>query len=186
MQGRSLPIFTTFVWSTQGSSSSKQIQGRTASAFLVGLLSTRSIEYTATSRDNYTNGIDIHGGANWIIRNNLFKNMRAPQGQLAGPAILMWNGASNTLVEGNTFVNCEREISFGPGGSRDVRPHRRSRANNVVPREPSLTGDAGILIADSSNTKVLHNSILLSGTYSNAIEYRFAGASGLGRRQQFD
>ena len=36
-----------------------------------------------------------------------------------------------------------------------------------------------MLVADSPNTQVIHNSILLSGTYANAIEYRFAGASGV-------
>ena len=47
------------------------------------------IEYQTTSRDAYTNGVDVHTGRNRLIRNNLFRNIRAPQGQLAGPAILM-------------------------------------------------------------------------------------------------
>ena len=50
---------------------------------------------------------------NWIIRNNLFRNIRAPPGQLAGPAVLMWNGSPSTIAEGNTFINCQREIAFG-------------------------------------------------------------------------
>ena len=56
-----------------------------------GIVEYTIIEYTSTSRDYYTNGVDVHTGDNWIIRHNLFRNVRAPQGQLAGPAILMWN-----------------------------------------------------------------------------------------------
>jgi hypothetical protein len=59
-----------------------------------GIVEYSVIEYETTSRDAYTNGVDVHTGRNWIIRHNLFRNIRAPQGQLAGPAILMWNGSS--------------------------------------------------------------------------------------------
>ena len=52
-----------------------------------GIVEYSSLEYTTTSRDAYTNGVDVHTGANWIIRNNQFLNIRAPQGQLAGPSI---------------------------------------------------------------------------------------------------
>ncbi len=52
------------------------------------------MEYDTTSRDDYTNGVDVHTGDNWIIRHNLFRNIRAPQGALAGPAILMWNAST--------------------------------------------------------------------------------------------
>jgi len=62
------------------------------------------IQYETTRRDSYTNAVDVHSGRNWTVRHNLFRNIRAPQGQLAGPAILMWNGSSGTLAEGNTFV----------------------------------------------------------------------------------
>jgi hypothetical protein len=31
----------------------------------------------------------------------------------AGPAILMWNGTTKTIAEGNTFIDCRREIAFG-------------------------------------------------------------------------
>ena len=61
------------------------------------------IEYTTTAKDNYTNGVDVHTGANWIIRHNLFRNIVAPGTQLAGPAVLMWNGSRNSVVEGNTL-----------------------------------------------------------------------------------
>ena len=136
------------------------------------------IEYETTSRDDYTNGVDVHTGANWIIRNNLFRNIRAPSGLLAGPAILMWNGSRNSIVDGNTFVNCQREISLGLI-ERAPDDHTGGVVrNNFIYRTSGMTGDAAILVADSPGTQVLHNSALISGTYPNAIEYRFAGTSG--------
>ena len=78
-----------------------------------GLVEYAVIEYDSTSRDDYTNGVDVHTGQNWIIRHSLFRNIRAPQGQLAGPAVLMWNGSSNSIVEANTFIDCQREIALG-------------------------------------------------------------------------
>ena len=78
-----------------------------------GIVEYSVFEDDTTSRDDYTNAVDVHTGDNWIIRHNLFRNIRAPQGQLAGPAILMWNHSTNTLVDGNTFIDCQREIALG-------------------------------------------------------------------------
>jgi len=123
--------------------------------------------------------VDVHTGKNWIVRRNLFRNIRAPQGLLAGPAVLMWNGTANSLVEGNTFVDCQREISLGLI-ERVPSDHTGGIVrNNFIYRRPGLAGDAAILVADSPNTQVLHNSILISGTYGNAIEFRFPNASGV-------
>jgi hypothetical protein len=144
-----------------------------------GVVEYSLIEYTTTSRDDYTNGVDVHSGNNWIIRHNLFRNIRAPQGQLAGPAILMWNHAANSVVDGNTFINCHREISLGLI-QRTPDDHVGGIVrNNFVYRSPSGGGDAAILVADSPGTQVLHNSLLLSGTYPNAVEYRFANTTGV-------
>jgi hypothetical protein len=138
-----------------------------------GIVEDSVIEYTTTSRDDYTNGVDVHTGSGWIVRHNLFRNIRAPQGLLAGPAILMWNGTTSTIVDGNAFVDCQREISIGLI-ERTPNDHTGGIVrNNFIYRRPGLTGDAAILVADSPATQVLHNSILISGTYSNAIEYRF-------------
>jgi hypothetical protein len=142
-----------------------------------GIVEYSIIEYDTTSRDDYTNGVDVHSGARWIIRHSLFRNVRAPQGQLAGPAILMWNGSSNTLVDGNTFVNCQREIAIGLI-ERTPDDHTGGIVrNNFIYR--GLPGDSAIYVADSSGTQVLQNSILISGTYPNPIEYRFAGSTGV-------
>jgi hypothetical protein len=43
----------------------------------------------------------------------------------------------------------------------------------------SRGADAPIGIFDSPGTQVLHNTVLIAGTYQSAIEYRFAGSSNL-------
>ena len=106
-----------------------------------GIVQYSVIEYETTSRDAYTNGVDVHTGDNWIIRHNLFRNVRAPQG-LAGPAILIWNGSTNTLVDGNTFLNCQREIALGLV-ERTPNDHAGGIVrNNFIYRE--VPGDAAI------------------------------------------
>jgi hypothetical protein len=143
-----------------------------------GLVQYSVIEYETTSRDDYTNGVDVHAGRNWTIRHNLFRNIRAPQGQLAGPAILMWNASSGTVAEGNTFIDCQREIAFGLI-ERTPDDHTGGVIrNNVIYRRPSVAGDAAIGVFDSPSTQVLHNTILASGTYPSLIEYRFPNTTG--------
>jgi hypothetical protein len=144
-----------------------------------GIVEYSVMEYASTSRDYYTNGVDVHTGDNWIIRHNLFRNIRAPQGQLAGPAILMWNASTGTIVDGNTFIDCQREIAMG---LMERTPNDHSGGivrNNFIYRASTVSGDAAIYIADSPGTQVLHNSILVSGTYANPIEYRFAHTTGV-------
>jgi hypothetical protein len=144
-----------------------------------GLVEYAVVEYDTTSRDSYTNGVDVHTGQNWIIRNSMFRNIRAPQGQLAGPAILMWNNSSNSTAEGNTFIDCQREVAFG---LIERIPSDQSGGiirNNFIYRSSSVTGDVAIGVFDSPDTHVVFNSVLISGTYPNAIEYRFAGTTGV-------
>jgi hypothetical protein len=138
-----------------------------------GIVEYSVIEFTNTSRDSYTNGVDVLGGAGWIIRHNLFRNIRAPGGQLAGPTILLWRGARDTIVESNTFVNCQREIALGLVQATPDDHTGGVIRNNVIYRDSSVAGDAAINVIDSPGTQVLHNTVLGSGAYPNAIEYRF-------------
>ena len=143
-----------------------------------GIVEYSVIEYTTTSRDYYTNGVDVHTGDNWIVRHNLFRNLRAPQGQLAGPAILMWNASTGSIVDGNTFIDCQREIALGLI-ERTPNDHTGGIVrNNFIYRAQTVAGDSAVYVADSPGTQVLHNSILVSGTYQNPIEYRFAHTTG--------
>jgi hypothetical protein len=135
------------------------------------------IEYSVTAKDAYTNGVDVHGGVDWIVRDNEFRNIVSPPGApLAGPAVLMWRGAKGTLTEGNTFLNCARGIAYGleerPGFDHQGGIIR----GNVFIRTRAQPGDAAIVVADSPGTQVLGNTVVVSGTYASPLEYRFPGA----------
>ncbi|OLB63488.1 MAG: hypothetical protein AUI11_01215 [Acidobacteria bacterium 13_2_20CM_2_66_4] len=139
-----------------------------------GVVEYSVIEYTTTARDSYVNGVDVHTGANWIVRDNVFRNLVAPPGGLAGPALLMWNHSSNTIAERNLFINCSRGISYGLQAAGFDHSGGIIR-NNMIFRGAGQPGDVGIMVADSPNTQVLNNTVFLSGTYGTPIEYRFAG-----------
>ena len=91
----------------------------------------------------------------------------------------MWNGSSGTTAEGNTFIDCQREIAFG---LIDRTPNNHTGGvirNNIIYRPPSVAGDAAIGMFDSPSTQVLHNTILGSGTYLSLIECRFPQSAGV-------
>ena len=155
-----------------------------------GIVEDCLIEYTnqppATDHGGgtgYFNGVDIHGGDNWIIRRNRFVNLHNPDGtdHPYAPAVLMWNGSSNTLVENNVFDNCDRSIALGLIDRNPVDDHQGGIIrNNFICMDSGLfsgsrasTADGAILIWDSTNTKVLHNTVLINGNHPNAIQFRF-------------
>jgi hypothetical protein len=147
-----------------------------------GILENSLLEYSSVAPDTYTNGLDVHRGENWIVRDNTFKNFRSTAG-LAGPAVLIWNGSSDTTVVRNTFINNQRDISLGldptkPAGG--VTDHARGLiANNFIYKTSATTPDVPVAVFDSPQTKVYYNTILLNGSYPNAIEYRFARTTGI-------
>jgi hypothetical protein len=147
-----------------------------------GILENSLLEYSSTAPDSYTNGLDVHRGKNWIVRGNTFKNFRSSVG-LAGPAVLIWNGSSDTTVVRNTFMNNQRDISLGldptkPAGG--VTDHARGLiANNFIYKTSSIGPDVPIAVFDSPQTKVYYNTILVNGGYPNAIEYRFSRTTGV-------
>jgi hypothetical protein len=144
-----------------------------------GVVEYSRFEYTSTARSDYTNGIDVHQGKNWVIRNNYFKNIKGPQGTLAGPVILMWNTAGNTLLDGNTFINCQREVAFGLI-QRSPNDHSGGIIrNNFIYRVAGTNGDTPIGVFDSPGTVVVHNTIIISGDHAYSIEYRWADTSGV-------
>ena len=144
-----------------------------------GLVEYCLMSYT-TQGTTYTNGVDIHGGDGWIIRHNRFERVNVIPGGI-GPAVLMWNGSSNTICEANTFINCETAIAFGLSDRAAPQTDHSGGVirNNFIYRAPGTPSgvdspDCSILVWDSPNTKVLNNTVIQSGTYANAIEYRFS------------
>jgi hypothetical protein len=148
-----------------------------------GIVEYSVFEYRTTDNDNYTNGVDVHGGDGWIVRYNLFKNILSPAGQgLAGPAVLMWNGSKNSVIEGNTFINVARGVALGLQDKADGFDHQGGVIeNNFFYRDANLASDVDvpIYVADSPGTKIYHNTLIARGSYPNAIEYRFASSTGI-------
>ena len=144
-----------------------------------GIVEYCTFEFTGTARSSYTGGVDVLQGANWIVRHNLFKNIRAPAGQLAGPAILMWQGSKNSVIEGNLLLNVQYGIALGLDPVTTVDHTGGIVRNNFIHRTSAQSGDVGITINNSAGTQVLHNTVILNGTYPHAIEYRFPASKGL-------
>jgi hypothetical protein len=142
------------------------------------------LEYTGPGTSHgYTEGIDVHHGARWIIRYNLFRNIGVPAGapDFNRPAVLMWSGSRDTVCYRNTFIDCERGIIFGLGPQAGI-PNSHSGGiicSNFIYRTRPIHADAGISVWDSPGTKVLHNTVIQNGTYPDAIEYRFASTTGV-------
>ena len=117
----------------------------------------------------YIGGLDIHQGDNWIVRDNVFRNIASPSGSLAEHAVHFWNNSSNNTVERNLMYNCDRGIGFGLGNSPNDGGIIR---NNMITNDgTSPFNDVGIGLESSPHTKVYNNSIYIS--YPNVIEYRF-------------
>ena len=123
----------------------------------------------------YIGGLDIHGGNDWLVRDNVFKNIASPAGSLAEHAVHFWNNSANNTVERNLILNCDRGIGFGLGSSPNEGGIIR---NNMIYNDGAgLFDDVGIGLETSPNTRVYHNTIFID--YQNAIEYRFAETTGV-------
>lgn len=145
----------------------------------------------------YTNGVDVHAGRNWIVEHNVFYGFYTPDNSdhRWSPAVLFWNGASGTITRSNRFVNVNRAIAYGltnrsapnnlPPNAQQPHHHYADHAggqiiNNMVYLEEGLfsnarkrDSDASIIVWDSPNTLVAHNTILNNGNHYFAVEARF-------------
>ena len=91
----------------------------------------------------------------------------------------MWNGAGNTITEGNTFINVDRAIAYGLIDRAGDHSGGIIR-NNFIYMDPGLfssgrsaASDGQIIVWDSANTKVHHNTVLTNGNSAFSVEFRF-------------
>ncbi len=144
----------------------------------------------------YTNGVDVHAGDNWIIRNNLFKDFHVPDfaQNRYNPAILMWRGANNTMIDNNVFINVDRGIALGLENDGNGGSHSGGWVrNNMIYLEPGLMSasrrlemDGAIIIWDSANTAVEHNTCITNGNVNNCIEFRWDTQGSTARNNLID
>ena len=133
---------------------------------------------------SYTGGIDVHKGVNWVVRDNLFRNLRVPAGQpgIAEHAVHFWKRCStrpqNIVVERNWVVNCDRGIGFGLGSAEGGHQGGASviRNNMVFNDGTGPQTDVGIGLEHASDVRVDNNTVVVR-RYWAPMEYRFAGSS---------
>jgi len=155
-------IQDTYEQMIKGSSSQPEI--------LNGIVKCSLFEYTnGVGPQWYIGGLDIHKGVNWLVSDNVFKDISSPSVAVAEHAIHFWDFSSNNIVERNEIFNCDRGIGFGLGNSPNIGGIIK---NNMITNDGSgIFHDVGIGLETSPNTKVFNNSIFIQ--YQNAIEYRF-------------
>jgi len=134
----------------------------------------------------YTGGIDIHKGVNWVVRDNLFRNLRTPAGQagIAEHAVHFWKRCptrpQNIVVERNWVLNCDRGIGFGLGSAEGGHQGGASiiRNNLVFNDGTGPHTDVGIGLEHASDVQVDNNTVVVQN-YWAPMEYRFGGSSKL-------
>ncbi len=139
-----------------------------------GLVENCLFEYTAGIGPNwYIGGIDAHGGIDWVVKSNLFKNIASPINREAEHAIHFWNQSENNTVLNNIIINSDRSIGFGLGKKKG-NLGGIIQNNIIIHNKPSHPfADVGIAIESSPDTIIVKNLIAMRNYYPNAIEYRF-------------
>lgn len=154
-----------------------------------GLVECCWLEYTGGtpsdhgSGSGYFNGISAHAARNWIVRNNVFKNLHNPDSAayLWNPAVLFWRNSSNTVTEQNTFINVDRAVAYGLDNTTPYSDHAGGliRSNFVYLAPGFMTpkrksgSDAPIIAWNSPGTRIDSNIVLVNSNAAYAIEFRF-------------
>jgi hypothetical protein len=135
-------------------------------------------EYSDRAKHWYTNGVDVLAGDGWIVRDNVFKRIRGPEGEMCGPAVLFFSNSKRTIVERNLFINCDVGIACGifhitkkPRDGKRKYAHQDAIIRNNMIFRNKKGGDAGIVVGYSKNFKIYHNTIILNSTAPHTILY---------------
>jgi len=133
-----------------------------------GLLSCSYLHYTEGlfEESSYeTQGIDLHGGRDWIVRDNVFDNIRVPNdavGGRLGTAVMAWDRSDSVLVERNLIRNCNMAIVLGASWYDDSSDNMTA-INNIIVYDDTDTAyraentiDIGISVTQGM---VAHNTI---------------------------
>jgi len=155
-----------------------------------GLIACSLIEYSTYSKGNgqtpasYTNAIDILAGKSWVVRDNVIRRIRSQEGP-AGPAILVWKNAQDTIIKRNRIVDSWRGIALGlmppgkrsRGGADALYDHQNGLVENNVILALHESADPAIENNFARGSKIYHNTIFYQKNANHrakwSIEYRF-------------
>jgi hypothetical protein len=148
-----------------------------------GLVACSTLEYTESGPSDYTNGVDVLNGEHWVVRDNVLRRIRGPraQGYRAGPAILLWGGSRDTVVERNWLVDCYRGIALGLVQTQENAPDHLDHQGGIIRRNAVCNlnswADEAIEVNASPGALVAHNTVLVEGKVPWSIGIRFPTAS---------
>lgn len=158
-----------------------------------GILENSLIEFIDNSimhdmgRHFYTGGLDVHGGKNWQIRRNTFRNIQR-EGKMMEHAVHMWSRCRGTIVEQNRFIDCYRAVGFGmkrkaSGLVRDYPDGKGHKPyfdhvegvvrNNFIFNRKGVHLESGIELMNVIGVKVHHNTVVSYEKPFSSIEYRW-------------
>lgn len=146
-----------------------------------GIIQNSLFQYTAGIGPNfYIGGIDAHRSIDWLVKDNVFKNIASPAKQVAEHAIHFWYDSSDIRTIGNVIINSDRGIGYGLS-NRENQSRGGIISNNVIIHTANdhPFADVGIALESSPETVVSNNIIFSTSTYPNAIEYRFKRTQGV-------
>jgi hypothetical protein len=124
---------------------------------------------------DYIAGMDMMKIQGWKIHNNVFKNIRGKNG--GGRAgVFLWNGCKNVVVEQNTFIGCDRSISFGNPSSLAVDVDGGTIRNNFI-----VAGkDISLEVCNSKGTLIAFNTVYSTvPSFNRTLSFYQASASTL-------
>ena len=140
----------------------------------------------AKGRYFYTGGLDIHGGRNWRVCRNTFRNIQRDD-KLMEHAVHMWSRCRGTIVEQNRFIDCFRAVGFGmrrevTGFVRDYSDGKGNKPyfghvggvvrNNSIFNRMGIHLESGIELTNVIDVKVYHNTVVSHDKPFSSIEYR--------------
>jgi PKD repeat protein len=109
---------------------------------------------------NYISAIDCMVLHDWIIRDNVFKNIKGNSGGGRG-AIFVWVESVNVLSERNVFTGCDRSIAYGNPSGSSTGPDDHHMTNGMIRNNFIVNGaDTGIELCWINGCKVYHNTVL--------------------------
>jgi hypothetical protein len=135
----------------------------------------------------YTGGIDVHGGQDWRVAHNFFRDIQR-DGELMEHAVHFWTKSRGTVVENNRFENVYRAIGFGmktsasgptrkyPDGEGDSPYFDHLGGvirNNVIWNAEGIHLESGIELINVKGAEVYHNTVYSADPPFSGIEYRF-------------